>query len=298
MGDKVKGFLFAVLAAILWGVSGSLGQFLFQEKAINVEWLITVRMLITGVLLLFLALIGKNKDVWRIWSNRKHAVQLLFFSIAGTLSVQYTYFAAIKESNAATATVLQYIAPVLIAIYLAIKTKKLPNNYTLISVFLASIGTFLLVTHGDINNLSISKFALILGLISAVSLAFYTLYPIQLLKVYSSSVIIGWSMLIGGFGFSFVKAPWDYEGIFDYQSWLSIGFIILFATLLAFYVFSIAIKLIGGQKTSLITTIEPLSATLLAVFWLNTPYVLVDWIGTCCILMTLVLLGLSKSENT
>lgn len=47
------------------------------------------------------------------------------------LMVQYTYFAAIKHSNAATATVLQYAGPVIIAIYLAIKNKKSPDLSTL-----------------------------------------------------------------------------------------------------------------------------------------------------------------------
>src|SRR5690554_6479531 len=107
----LKGFLLAITAAILWGVSGTFAQFLFQQKGINVEWLITVRMLVPGLLLLLYAQFVEKCDLWSIWKNKKDAVQLTVFAFTGMAAVQYTYFAAIKHSNAATATVLQYSGP-------------------------------------------------------------------------------------------------------------------------------------------------------------------------------------------
>ena len=117
----IRGFIFAITAAILWGFSGTFGQFLFQERGINVEWLITMRMLVSGLLLLLFAKSWERAKVFLIWKNRKDAIQLLIFSITGMLAVQYTYFAAIQHSNAATATVLQYVGPILIAVFLAMK---------------------------------------------------------------------------------------------------------------------------------------------------------------------------------
>jgi hypothetical protein len=93
---------------------------------------------------------------------------------------------------------LQYAGPVLIAFYLAIKNRKLPRPIEYLAIALAISGAFLLVTHGDINNLVISKLALFLGLASAVALAMYTLQPIQLLNKYSSMAVIGWAMFLGG----------------------------------------------------------------------------------------------------
>lgn len=117
----------AIIAAAFWGISGTLGQFLFQQRGVNVEWLITVRMLVSGIGLLVLAK-AKKQDVFTIWKNKKDAIQLIVFSIIGMAGVQYTYFAAIKHSNAATATVLQFAGPIFIAVYLALKYKKLPKN--------------------------------------------------------------------------------------------------------------------------------------------------------------------------
>jgi len=141
----LKGFLFAIIAASLWGISGTFGQFLFQQRNINVEWLITVRMLVSGFLLLIYAASQKQNNIFKIWHNKKDTAQLVLFSITGMLMVQYTYFAAIKHSNAATATVLQYAGPVLIAIYLAFKNKKIPRIVDFIAILFAVLGTFLLV---------------------------------------------------------------------------------------------------------------------------------------------------------
>lgn len=287
----LKGFILAITAAVLWGVSGTFAQFLFQQREVNVEWLITIRMLSTGSVLLLFAKFGQREGIGSIWKNKKDAVQLAIFSITGMLAVQYTYFAAIKHSNAATATVLQYAGPVIIAIYLAFKHKRTPQPLEFIAVALAVLGTFLLVTHGDISALSISAPAFFFGIASAFALACYTLQPVPLLIKFKSSVVIGWGMFVGALLFCLVKAPWDVEGIWDLPAYLSTVFIILFGTLIPFYAYLTAVKIIGGQKTSLLASAEPLSATVMAVLWLNVSFSAMDWLGTLCIVSTIFLLS-------
>jgi len=287
----IKGFVLAVVAAILWGVSGTFAQFLFQQREINVEWLITVRLLVSGSILLLFAKFGEKGDLWSIWENKKDAVQLVVFSITGMLAVQYTYFAAINHSNAATATVLQYAGPVLIAVYLAFKYKRFPKAIEFVAIALAILGTFLLVTHGNIHSLSISGLAFFFGMASAVALAIYTLQPVRLLTKHKSSLVIGWGMLLAGIGFSLVRAPWSIVGIWDLQTYLFTAFIIVFGTLIPFYAYLTAVKIIGGQKTSLLASAEPLSATIMAVLWLNVSFSGMDWLGTVCIISTIYLLS-------
>ncbi|MCI3987992.1 EamA family transporter, partial [Bacillus vallismortis] len=78
-----------------------------------VEWLVTVRLLLSGVLVLMLICAGKNRRaVWGIWKDQKTAIQLIVFGIAGMLGDQYTFLASIGTGNSAVATLLQYLAPV------------------------------------------------------------------------------------------------------------------------------------------------------------------------------------------
>ncbi|HUN04716.1 MAG TPA: EamA family transporter [Niabella sp.] len=292
--ENKKGILLGIIAAAFWGISGTIGQFLFQQRGINVEWLITLRLLLSGVGLLILAKCTKN-DILKIWNNRKDAIQLFIFSIIGMVGVQYTYFAAIKHSNAATATVLQFAGPIFIAIYLALKYKKMPKKLELLAILLAVTGTFLLVTSGNFNTLSISGIALFFGIASAITLAIYTLQPKALLAKYNSALVVGWGMFIGGIVFSFVKAPWQVEGDWDLKTFLGVAFIIIFGTLIAFYAYLNAVKIIGGQKTSLLASAEPLVAVILSVIWLNTPFSVIEWIGSLCIISTVFLL--TKKET-
>ncbi len=292
-----KGIFLALMAASLWGISGTFGQYVFQQKDINVEWLMSVRMLVSGGILLLYLLIKNPEEALSIWKNRKDSLQLLVFSFTGMLAVQYTYFATIKLSNAATATVLQYAGPVLIAVYLSLKSKKLPKPLEILAIALAVLGTFLLVTHANISTLTISPEALIMGIASAFALAIYTLQPVSLLKKYSSMSIVAWAMLIGGTAMSFVKSPFHIEGIWDFSTFSSVIFIILFGTLVAFYAFMTSVKLVGGQKSSLLATAEPLSATLIAVLWLQIPFTTMDYLGSICIVSTIFILSADKRKS-
>jgi len=297
MDKHTKGITMALIAATLWGISGTCGQFLFQQRNISVEWLMSVRMLCAGVILLMVASLRRESDVWNIWQNKSHARQILMFGILGMLTVQYTYFAAIKYSNAATATILQFSAPVLIAIYLAIRYSQKLSKLGYLAILLALIGTFMLVTHGDIRSLSISPMAFVLGIASAVSLAIYTLMPAQLLKKYSAITVIGWGLFIGGLAISFFKAPWQADGIWDLYTYANSTFVVLFGTLIPFYLYIKAVQLIGGQKASLLTSAEPLSATLIAVIWLGVSFHMMDWLGALFIIATVFLLSIGKEKQ-
>jgi drug/metabolite transporter (DMT)-like permease len=297
MGIKqrnVQGYILALTAAMLWGVSGTCCQYLFQQRQFNPEWLVTVRLLTAGALLLLFAAQQKQTAIWEIWKSRPDALQLIIFGIAGMLAVQYTYFAAIHASNAATATILQYLGPVIIACYVAVRNKKPPAPAEIAAIVLALCGTFLLVTHGSVQSLSISGAALFWGITSAFALAFYTVQPVQLLHKWPAAVIIGWAMMLGGVAFSFVHQPWHFTGRWDGTALLLTCFIILLGSLVAFYAFLISVKYIGAVKASLLACSEPLAAALIAVGWLKVPFGWYDWTGACLIIATVILLSVNK----
>ena len=291
MASTNPGFILAITAAILWGISGASAQFVFQQKQVNIEWLVTVRLLVAGTLLLLYSASRPNAQIWHIWKTWRSAFDILVFALLGMLAVQYTYFAAIKYSNAATGTVLQYLGPVFIALYFSILRKRLPSRLEAAAIFFAFLGTLLLVTHGDLSSMKISGLALFWGVSSAIALAFYTIHPVRLLRDNDAANVVGWSMVIGGLGLSLFSKPWHVSGIWDMQTISAAGFIIVFGTLLSFYAYLAAVKRIGPQKTSLLACAEPLSATIVAVSWLKIPFMPMDWIGSLCILATLFILS-------
>lgn len=207
--SRPKGALLALLSATFWGLSGTVAQALFRESGITPEWFVVVRLLSSGALLLLFSLILKKRsgDLWSIWRNPRDRVSLMLFGLIGMLGVQYTYLVAIDKSNAATATFLQYLAPLFVVGALSLIERKWPRQMELLGVLLAIGGTFFLVTGGKGDGMAITVPAFLWGIASAITLAFYTLQPTYLLNRYESITIVGWGMLIGGFGFGLFHPP-------------------------------------------------------------------------------------------
>ena len=192
-----KGVALAVAGSVLWGASGIAGQFLLQERGVTPEWLSAARMIGAGILLL--GLDGfRSRDIFSIWRSKHEALMLLLFGVLGMVGVQYTYFAAIALSNAATATILQYTMPILVILWTAFAERTRPSGRVLAALVLAVGGTALLVTRGEWGTLAISPEALFWGLLSAAGAAFYTVQPKGLIRRWRSSLVVGWGMLIGG----------------------------------------------------------------------------------------------------
>jgi len=291
---RIKGIILVIIGAMLWGISGTAAQYLFQKKGFSPEWLVVIRLLASGIILLLYVVMKGEQNIWKVWRSKNDALSLIFFSILGMLGVQYTYFAAIKYGNAATATILQYSSPVIITCYLAIRNKRIPDLKEIIAIGLAMLGTFFIITKGNVHSISISRLALFWGIASAFAAAFYTVQPRSLLRKWGSILIVGWGMLIGGIAFSFIKQPWNCTGVWSTNSILAIIFVVLFGTLIAFTCFLESLNYIKPTESSILSSAEPLSAAILSVLWLHEELGIAQWLGTACIIITIIILSRIK----
>ncbi|MBS4211216.1 MULTISPECIES: DMT family transporter [Neobacillus] len=291
---RAKGIILVIIAAVCWGASGTVAQYLFHNKGFNSGWTVVIRLLLSGTGLLFFAHTVAKQNIWNVWKNKQDVIQLVLFGIFGMLAAQYTYFAAIEYSNAAAATVLQYLAPVMIASYLCLRKKKLPSKLEVMAILFALGGTFLLVTKGNIHALAISVPGFAWGILSAFALAFYTLYPGRLLAKWGSLITVGWGMMIGGIVFSFVYRPWQFHGDWSGTSFLAMVFVIIFGTIIAFFCYMESMKYINASEASLLASAEPLSAAFLSVAWLQVSFGPAEWLGTFAIIATIFILSAVK----
>ncbi|AIY10295.1 transporter [Paenibacillus polymyxa] len=295
---RKTGLFLVITGAIFWGISGTVAKKLFQQ--IDVNWLVTIRLLIAGVLLLALQFLIKDRtQIWGVWKNRRTAFQLVVYGLVGMLSVQYTYMASIQQGNAAVATLLQYLAPIMIIIYLILRKHTVFTRKDLSAIFLAVVGCFFLLTNGSISQLSVPTIAIVWGILSAIALAFYTLYAIPLLKQYDSLVIVGWAMVIGGFGLSLIHPPWqvDFKTL-TLDTYLYLAFVIIFGTMIAFWFYIESLQSLSPKETSFLSSLEPLAAVLTTVFWLKEPFGFFQWVGVICIIGLILLLAFNKKPSS
>ncbi len=292
--NHYKGVAMVLFATVFWGVSGTAAQVLFQQDHVSPYWLVTVRMSVSGFLLLLLALSRFGfGSVFSVWKNRQDVVRLVLLGFFGLLGVQYTYFASIQYGNAATSTLLQYVGPIFITLYVAFRNRRMPRVRELTAIAFALFGVFLLVTNGNTHHFEVAPLAVVWGLLSALTVAFYTLYPQTLLKRYDPAILIGWGMLLGGLGLGLGlgENPFRMPIHTTPLLWLLVSFVVIFGTLIAFYMYISSLNHISASVASLLACGEPLSAAVIAVTLLHVRMGLPSLLGAVCILITVTLLA-------
>ena len=267
---RSKGIFLIVLGSILWGATGPMMEWVLNNTSLSVSFFLTVRLITAGLcILLFLLITGKR--IFVIWKDVSWLKQLIVFGVLGMLGVQYTFVAAIEASNASIATLLQFLGPVYIILYLSWKNRVFPPKYQVIGIIGTLIGLFLLLTNANVSVLLISREALLWGLAVGVAFSIYTVYPARLMKEWGVLVVVGWGMLIGGVVLAMVTQVWntdEWVHLVAYPIHLIVVFIILIGTV-AFILFLSSMKYITAVETSILSSIEPLTAMIISVFWFS-----------------------------
>lgn len=293
---RTRGFLMAFAAGLFWGASSPIAQFLFDQKGIVSSWLVPYRLLSAGILLLIFSAV-KKMPIKAVWKNKKDVIRLICFGILGMMGMQYSFFAAVQEMNAGTATIFQYINPAMLIIYFAVIYKIVPKGREIVAMLCSLVGIFLVATHGNIHQLSISTLGIMLGLILALTTCFYGVIPMPLLKKYQAEVICAWAMLIGGAVLFIATQPWKIRAQIDVEVAIAFLAIVIIGTILPFCFYLAALKKIGSVYSGLLSSVEPVAATVLAAVFLGTRFQAIDVIGFALVLSTMFILNIGNMKG-
>lgn len=295
--NKKTGYFLTVFGAVCWAFSGACGQYLFQHRGLDADWLVSVRLTTAGLLLVLYSLARWRSGAVRMFRSRRSIGGVLVFAVFGMAMCQYSYFRSIELSNAATATTLQYTGPALVLLWLAFREKRMPTPKELIAVVCAMGGAFLLATHGDPSQLALSPKALLWCILAAISIAVYSVQPRGLIAKYGTIPVTGFGMLIGGLGLCAVFRPWHIVGQWDAVTVIGMVYIIIFGTICAFCCYLEGVRRIGAAKGSILAAVEPVASAVLSVCWLGVPLIGMDIGGIVMIVAAMVLLA-GDSESS
>ncbi len=291
------GIIIVIICGMLWGLSGVVGQLLFENSDISVGWLVSLRMFASGVIILIYSISKQGKKTFSIWKDKKQILSFFIFTVVGLMAVQYTYFAAVEASNAATATVIQYTYPILVLLYTSISMKKLPKLYETCGIIIAFVGVVLIATHGHISSLSISTEALIIGLLSALSFMFYTVYPKKLYEQFGLLTIMSWAFIIGGALLFVLTGCYKTPVTFDNYTIVLTVIITLFGTMIPFVIYGKGVEWLGNVKASLFVTVEPIFSALLAMIIVKTTFKVIDIVGFICIIGAVEVVAIKSAKK-
>lgn len=284
MNTRKRGILFASAGSVLWGSSGIAGQYLLSACQIAPEWLTFFRLLLAGVLLLAFTA-AQGASVWDIWKHRADRNRVLLFGTCGMLFTQYGYFMSIKYSNAPTATVLEYLMPILIIFWNCLTEKRWPYRLEIWCTLFAFVGTVLIATRGDFTALAISPQALFWGLLAAVACALYTIAPVGIIKKYGASLVIGWGMCIAAVVLAPVTACTPFTGEIHGMVLLAFLYVVLFGTIFSFVLYLGSTKYITPAEASIVAALEPLSSVLFALAVFGLTFGAMELLGMALIIL-------------
>ncbi|MFA3800132.1 DMT family transporter [Leptotrichia hongkongensis] len=287
---KLRGMTLASLASSLWAVSGISGEILFKKFNFSSDWLVSTRTLISGILLFLIVIFIEKKSVLKLLKNKRDCVGIILFGTAGMYLVQYTYFKTIELSNVSFATILQFTAPFFIFIYESIKNKKVPAVSTVILLLMTILGVIFIATKGNFSNLSVSLEALLLGIISAIMIAFYSTYPKKLLKKYGSITVVGWGMIIGSIISNVIHPIWKIEGDVNIQSIIQVMIVVILGTSIAYLIYIASLNYISSSLAGILTAFEPVLAAILSVAIFGLKFSFIELIGFLLVFVSIFIL--------
>ena len=291
---EIIGIILTLLGATLWGVSGTSVQFIGNFRNMNLEWLLTMRLITAGLLTVLYGWIRQGNAIFNVFRNWRDTLGLIIFGVFGMALCQYTYFRSIVIAGAGIATVLQYLAPSMIIIYLLVRYGKRPSTGEIISVILALAGTICLMGNNGFSFESFRSDVLFWGLLSAVGVAVYSVSPVRLLATYGTIPIVGFGMLLSGLVAAVLfQQPHSYV---TWDVWTVVGCfnVVFLGTIVSFNAYLEGVKRIGAVSGSILSSIEPISAAFFGWALLGNQFNWVGILGMAMIIATVIIIALEK----
>ncbi|MDA8334072.1 MAG: EamA family transporter [Peptococcaceae bacterium] len=290
--SSLLGFACVALAAVLWGAFGTMARFFFVNDVVGPLTLLEIRLILSFVLLfLYTALF--RPALLRI--RKADVLPLAIFGLGGLGAVQLFYLLTISQLNVATAVFLQYLAPVLIAVWNVLRHRQAPGRLALAAIILATLGGFLIML-GTHAQTSLTMGGLITGLASALAFAFYSVYGKQV------AYLPPWTVLLYGLGFplaawSFVRPPWTALAGHGPVAWAAFLYLAVFSTILPFGLYLKGLSLLTPLRAGLTATIEPVVAAGSAYLVLGETLHSLQTAGAALILGGVVLIQLQRTKR-
>ncbi|SHM10218.1 DMT family transporter [Flavobacterium xanthum] len=269
MSNQTKGVLFALFATLLWSVnmviaSGVKGHIPPVGLAF---WRWTVACIV-------LAPFAAKRTFESLPILKKHFWYLTLTAVLGiTIFNTLIYFAG-KTTSAINLSLIAISIPLFIIILSRIIYKEKVSNIKIVGIATIIIGVLVLISKGSLQALLTINFTIgdLLMLLACFFFACYTILvrkkPQQLApKVFLFSVFsIGTALLLP----LYIWENTTYQKvIFDSTTILITLYVGIFASLVSFYLWNEAIRLIGTSKTALIYYLIPIFSGILAYFFLN-----------------------------
>lgn len=300
--NRLKGIAMIIIGSAFWGATGPMMEWMLKNTTMTAEFMLAVRLIIAGIGLLVILHFQKGA-IFKVWQNRSWRLQLIVFSVVGMTGLQLTFVKTIEASNAVVATLLQFLAPIFMVIYISFLHKKFPPLTQVIGMVGTLVGLFFLLTSGSLSQLEVTNTTLLWGIALGFTYAFYTLYPARLQQEWGVLLIIAWGMILSGIILACVGQIWASSewSLLVNPNILAMMLALVVLGSSAFILFLSSMKYISPIETSILSSFEPLTAMIISALWLDAYLKNAQYMGAILMLIFIVYLSIAgegKKKST
>jgi drug/metabolite transporter (DMT)-like permease len=234
--------------------------------------------------------------------KRNEILPLIGYGFFGVAMTQFLYFVAIKRIEVGVALIIEYTAPLFVALYVRFVMKKEVSKRVWFSLLLALIGLSLITQVWTGSKLD--PFGVLCAFGAAIALAIYFIGGEPLAAKRNPIALTTLSMGVGAI-FWMVVQPWwtlpwsllsnpvalPYE-LGSVSLGLIVAYIVIFGTVAPFWLYFIAFKYLDSKKAAIFGLLEPVGASITALFLLGESFIGIQILGGA-----LVLIGVIYAET-
>lgn len=254
-------YIFVVVAAALWGIIG-IFTIALSEMDFTVFQIVFIRALVSAIIL-FVIIFIKDRKLLRIRWLHFH-----YFVGTGILSFAFfniCYFTAINMVSISLAVILLYTAPIFVMIFSAILFNEKMTKRKLMALGLTFLGCIFVTVQTKGASVDVSFFGILIGLGSGLGYALYSIFGRYALKHYDSMTVTFYTFVFATIGLLPIS---NIKNIYMFTSAKAIYYSLALGILtgvLPFLLYTKGLSYLETGKASILTTIEPVVATIIGL---------------------------------
>jgi drug/metabolite transporter, DME family len=287
--ESYKGVIAIIIASFLWGTTGTAANYSPDISSLAIG---AFSMGVGGVLLVITA----RKKLLIDYKLMLEQPKILFLGAASVAIYPLAFYTSMRLSGVAIGTVVSIAtAPFFAAILERLISKKNISLQWILSFVIGAIGIALLTLGRDQSNnnaYSINQqgLGILLGCIAGLTYAGYSWTARRLIEsgVHSKSSMSG---LFGCAALLLLPSLWfTGDNLFSSSTNALVSlYMAIIPMFLGYLLFGFGLNYINASKATLITLIEPLVATVLAVFIIGEKFKVIGWIGVALVSLCLLM---------
>jgi drug/metabolite transporter (DMT)-like permease len=252
-GRHGRGYALAALAAAMWALNGSMARTLLDD-GMSAARLSQLRSAASFAILAAVLALAR-RDLLRV--ERDAIPALAFLGVAGLALVHATYFVSIDRLQIGVALTIQYLAPLVVLVWLRLRHARRPPSALWGAVALSAVGCFLVVRAYDAGSLDALGVVAAFG--STVAFAIYMVGSERAGHRHEPVTTLVWAFGFASVFWALAQPWWDFpfDRLDSVRNAALAGGVVVVGTLLPFVAMVAALRLIPASRAGVVATLEP-----------------------------------------